>query len=143
MCNVREMHALTAAQIRQLKTPKQFTDVFRAQVGAILDCDFTNARDLPVSGITPGHNIFASSLACEVPDDIYTDIRDDDGNLKFWVLRFGFTPRALNLYANNYERVHGEGTFPKAEFNQLLRRAKNRAYQHASRARRDIRNHLR
>lgn len=129
------MSALTDDEITRLDTPSAFTDVFRAQVGELLDMDLSKAANLPMSGTSHGKNIFAAALAAAVPEDIYSAEAFAGGEFAPWVYRFGFTPRALNMYASNYDRVHEPGAFPKAKFIQEIRRAKNCGYKKRSRQR--------
>ena len=126
------MEQLSIQEIKYLDTSESFTNVFREQVGKLLELDLSDTADLPMSGITPGRNIFAESLTHFVPENIYANVFSN-GSFSPWVYRFGFTPRALNTYALNYDRVHGDNTFPKNKFIEEIRRAKNRAYKHKSR----------
>jgi hypothetical protein len=127
------MHRFSESDILALNTPTLFTNVFREQVGLLLDVDLTDVADLPCSGTTKGKNLFARSLMEPLPDDIYNNIKNSDGSFALWLYRFGFTPRALNIYVDNYDRIHGKDTFPKQEFKTLIRRIKNCGYQTKSR----------
>ena len=133
------MTVLTKEDLKKLDTPQSFTDIFRQQVGDLLDLDLSDVKDLPVCGtIGKEKNIFAVSLLTPLPSDIYcADAYKISPNKDFifadWLFRFGFTPRALNAYAANYDRIHKEGAFPKQQFIKAVRRAKNCAYKQKSR----------
>lgn len=129
------MEALSEDQVRSLDTPTAFTDVFREQVGALLKMDLSDVADLPFCGASPGKNLFATALTTPIPDNIYGLEACADGTFAPWVYRFGFTPTALNEYSFNYDCVHEKGSFPKKQFIDEIRRAKNCGYKKRSRQR--------
>lgn len=114
-------------------TPEALAVDLRAAAEAILETPLPDVASMPMCGTDAGP--FGLSLLVPVPhnhlkrSNVWYVSEFDRVEFHPWVYRIGYSLKTANMFERFYNRVNTDHRFPKEQFSEAVRRAKNCAYQ--------------